>query len=221
MSTPGEMRDAIVRAHYVRLMASPDTARARAQAAYGISSAIAVALVAAGLFGGLDTQPPEVQGIAIAALVAWLVAAALFLHAVSSPFEMDLSATLSKDDVVKAALDGIRDERTKIDGWQRKAQLAAAVAALLTVAALVFALRTDRGREQEAMVMISAAGAARLQAACGDVPATLIGTVTENSLRERFVDMTLDPGMCGHASVGIALPRTAILGLAFRPPPTP
>ncbi len=217
MSTPKEVRDAIVAAHYARLMASPDAARTRAQAAYAIASAIAVALIAAGLFGGLDTQTRGVQAAAVAALIAWLVAAALFLHAVSSPFEVDLRAMQSEDDVVRAALDGIRGERTKIDSWQRKAHLAAGAAALLTVAALVIALGTHGDEdERKAMVVITDVGAARLGVACGDVPSTLVGTVSENSLHEKFVDMTLDPGVCGRASVDVALPRNEILGLAFR-----
>lgn len=220
MSTPADVRDAVIRAHYARLMASPDAARARAQAAYGIASAIAVVIVTAGFVGDLDSQPPGVQAVSVVALIAWLVTAALFLHTVSSAFEIDVVSKSSEDVVVAATLDGIRDERARIDAWQRRAQFAAAVAALLTVVAFVAALRADRGQAEEtAMITVSAAESGSLEDSCGPMPATLVGKVAESSLREKFVNVTLDPGMCGPASVRVAVPRGAILGLAFRRPP--
>ncbi len=221
MSTPAEVRNAVVKAHYERLMAAPDSARGRAQAAYGIASAIALAIVAAGLFGGLDGQPVGVQAVAVTALIAWLVTAALFLHTVSSPFEVDRESKSSEDAIVEATLDGVRDERARIDAWQRRAQFAAAAAALLTVAAFVIALCADHSQtEKTATLAITAASAGRLAAACGPITGRLVGKLSEASLDEKFVDIILDPGMCGPASVHIALPRSAILGLAFRAPPT-
>jgi hypothetical protein len=219
MNTPKDVRDAVVSAYYARVMTSSDAARVRAQAAYGIASAIAAAVVAAGLFGDLDERPAGVQVVAVAALAAWLIAAALFLHTVSSPFDISLQPQTGEEAFVNAALDAIRSERARIDAWQRKAQLASAIAALVTVVAFVAALRTDHARaERTATVAITAAGAATLKAACGRAPAILVGKVSEASLREQFVQLALEPGVCGRDSVDVVIPRSEVLALAFRSP---
>jgi hypothetical protein len=220
MSTAAGVRAVVIEAHYARVMAGADAARARAQAAYGIASAIAVALIAAGLFGGVDTRPPGVQALTVAALVAWLTAAALFLHTVSSPFEIGLEPKNSEESLAEAVLAGVRDERARIDTWQRRAQLAAAVAALLTVAAFVSALRTDDSQTQEtATIALTSTGVARLEGTCGPLPATFLGKVAKADLDGKFVEMTLAPGVCGDTSVDVAVPRSAVLGVAFRSPP--
>src|SRR4051794_30312353 len=137
MSIPKDVRDAVVIAYYGRVMTGSAGARARAQAAYGIASAIAVGVIAAGLFGGLSERPGIVQFGALAALMAWLVAAALFLHAVASPFETAVTPQQDVDVFVGRVLDVVRQERATIDNWQRRAQLASAVAAIVTVATFV------------------------------------------------------------------------------------
>jgi hypothetical protein len=71
VAIPTVVRDAVVNAYYPRALAVPDAARSRAQAAYTIASAIAAALVAAGVFGNLDQRPELVQGLGVAALVGW------------------------------------------------------------------------------------------------------------------------------------------------------
>jgi hypothetical protein len=222
MSVPKDVRDAVVSAYYGRMMRSSDAARARAQAAYGIASAIAVGVVAAGLAGRLDERSAAIQIAALAALIAWLVAAALFLHTVASSFEMSLQSQPGEDAFVRAALDAVRDERAMIDAWQRKAQIASAVAAVVTVVAFVAALRTKHGEtEKAATITMTVEGSAALKTACDRVPARLTGKVLEASLRERFVQITLDPGMCGPTSVDVAVPRSQVLALAFRRPPAP
>jgi Na+/melibiose symporter-like transporter len=219
MSTPKDVRDVVVSAYYARVMTSSDTARARAQAAYGIASAIAAAVVAAGLFGNLGERPAGVQVVAVAALIAWLIAAALFLHTVSSPFDIGLQPQIDEEAFISAALEAIRKERARIDAWQRRAQLASAVAALVTVIAFIAALRTDHAQTQAtATVTVTAAGAATLKAACGRVPAVLIGKASETSLREQFIELTLEPGVCGPSSVDVAIRRSEVLALAFRQP---
>lgn len=217
MSTAGDVRAVVIREHYARVMANADAARARAQAAYGIVSAIAIALMAAGLLGGLDTRPSSVQALTVTALMAWLVAATLFLHAVSSPFEIDPGPTSNDEALTKAVLDGVRAERVKIDSWQRKAQMAAAVAALLTVAAFLSALYSeDTSTRENALIAITSSGAASMQRTCGSVPSTFSGEVAKADLEEKFVEIALAPGVCGDTRVSVAIPRSAILALAFR-----
>ncbi|HYQ12796.1 MAG TPA: hypothetical protein VEP94_05035 [Solirubrobacterales bacterium] len=219
MSTAEGVRAVVIREHYARVMANADAARARAQAAYGIVSAIAIALMAAGLLGGVDTQPPGVQALTVAALVAWLAAAALFLHAVSSPFEINPLPTSSDEALTKAVLDGVRAERAKIDGWQRRAQMVAAVAALLTVAAFLSALYSeDTSGRETALITLTSNGAASMQRTCGSGPSTFSGKVAKADLEGEIVEIELAPGVCGDTSVNVAIPRSAILALAFRGP---
>ncbi|MFL5872845.1 MAG: hypothetical protein ACJ75T_05150 [Solirubrobacterales bacterium] len=219
MSTAEGVRAVVIREHYARVMANADSARARAQAAYGIVSAIAIALMAAGLLGGVDTQPFGVQALTVAALVAWLAAAALFLHAVSSPFEVSPLPTSNDEALTKAVLDGVRAERTKIDSWQRRGQMAAAVAAFLTVAAFLSALYSDGTSEREtALIALTSNGAASIQRTCGSVPSTLSGKVAKADLEDEIVEIELAPGVCGNTRVNVAVPRSAILALAFRGP---
>lgn len=217
MSVPKEVRDAVVSAYYRRVMTSSDTARARAQAAYGIASVIAAGVIAAGLFGGLHDSPDSVQATAVAALVAWLAAAALFLHAVSSPFEPRLEPQSSEDAFVEAALEAVRKERSRIDSWQRKAQMAAAIAALVTVVSFVTALRVGDEPRRTVTVTLTAAGAAAMKAVCGRALGNVTGEMAETAASDRLVAIELEPGACGSKSVDVALRRGHILALAFRP----
>jgi hypothetical protein len=217
MSTAADVRAVVIREHYARVMANADAARTRAQAAYGIVSAIAIALMAAGLLGRLDTRPASVQALTVTALMAWLVAAALFLHAVSSPFEIDPGPTSNDEALTKTVLDSVRAERAKIDSWQRRAQMAAAVAALLTVDAFLSALYSeDTSTRENAVIAITSSGAADMRRTCGPVPSTFSGEVEKADLEEKFVEIALAPGVCGNTSVDVAIPRSAILALAFR-----
>lgn len=222
MTIPKEVRDVVVSAYYRRLMSSSDAARARAQAAYGIASAIAGAVVAAGFLGGLRHQAVGIQTIVAVALVAWLIAAGLFLHAVSSPFEMILESGIAESAFIGGALEAVRAERAKIDSWQRKARLASMVAALATAGAFLAALwSTDSPATRPATVTVTAAGSAALKAACGTVAPRLTGRVVESSLSARFMQMTLSPDMCGRQSVDVFLPSSDVLAVAFGAPPRP
>lgn len=221
MSTAEDVRAVVIREHYARVMANADAARTRAQAAYGIVSAIAIALMAAGLLGDVDARPPGVQALTIAALVTWLAAAALFLHAVSSPFEINPEPTSSDEALTKAVLDGVRAERTKIDSWQHRAQIAAAVAALLTLAAFLSVLFSGNTPAREsALIALTPNGAASMQRTCGSVPSTFSGKVEKPALEGKLVEIALAPGVCGDTSVNVAIPRSAILAVAFRDPPS-
>jgi hypothetical protein len=222
MSLLDEVNNAVVHAYYQRMMASSDAARARAQAAYGIASAVAAAVVAAGLFGGLDQSPAVLQLAAVTALVAWLVAAALFLRAVCWSFQIDVPRSRGVDAFVGGVLEAVRVERTTIDRRQQAAQIASAAAGLVTVAVFAAALLTKAsGTERPATITLTSAGAASLTAACGRAPAKVTGMVKTASLHARFVEIDLDPGLCGPKGVGIAVPRNAILSLVFRRPAPP
>src|SRR6476620_3952112 len=83
----GPVVSAIIDAYYPLVVSLPEKARSRAQAAYGVASAIAAALVALGIFGKVGERPLAVQVLGLIALCAWLVTALLFMRAVSQSVE--------------------------------------------------------------------------------------------------------------------------------------
>jgi hypothetical protein len=213
---PTDVRDAVVSAYYPRALAVSDAARARAQAAYGISSAIAAALVAAGVFGHLEDRAVSVQVVGVAALVAWLVAAGLFLIAVSRPFQVATATQNSVSAFVHAALDAARVERKKVDDWQKWAAITSAVAALITVVALVLALAVEPpSAVRSATVRVSNTAAAALGALCTSSRNELKVSFDPASLESQLVTMKADPGQCGPTAVDVSLPRAQLLAVAF------
>jgi MFS family permease len=217
VSIPTDVRNAVVGAYYPRALSVPDSARARAQAAYGIASAIAAALVAAGVFGNLSEAARLVQALGVAALVAWLVAAGLFLVAVSAPFEAASQTQSSVEAFVNAALEAAQTERTKIDGWQTKAGVASGLAAALTVAALVAALVDTPSSTRAGTIALTTKGQAAVAAACGKMSTKITGSVSPDDLEKNFVSLTLDKGVCGGKSLVVSVPRGQIQAVAFNP----
>jgi hypothetical protein len=220
VSTPEEVRDAVVDAYYRRTMSAPESARQRAQAAYGIASALAAGIVAAGLFGGLDRRPTIVQVVAIAALAVWMIAAGLFLHAVSSPFATPPQQQVGTEAFITTALQAVRDEGACIDRWQRWAQFVSLLAAVLTVGAFGLAIKISvPAGERDATVTLSAAGAEALKATCKNATRTLSGLISNAALGSEFVEVSLDGRQCGPRQSRVAIPRSQILAVVFRGAP--
>lgn len=70
----------IVGAVYPAMLSEPTTVRARAQTAYTIASAIAAALVTAGVVAKIKEFPAVVQVFGVLAVATWLLAAGLFIN---------------------------------------------------------------------------------------------------------------------------------------------
>jgi hypothetical protein len=70
--------------HWPRALAAADSARARAQSGFTVASAIATALVAAGIFTDITDRANPARWVGAAALSLWLAAMLLFLLAVST-----------------------------------------------------------------------------------------------------------------------------------------
>lgn len=216
MAIPTDVRTAVVGAYYPHALAVPDRARSRAQAAYGIASAIAAALVAAGVFGNLDQRSILVQVLGVAALVGWLLASGLYLIAVSRPFVPATANQASADAFVNAALAAAKAERDKIDHWQNAAGIVSGLAVVVTVATLIAALvETPASDSKAATVALTDKGVAAVTAACRKRPTKISGSVSPSELDKEFVNMTLDAGICGRAKTVVALPRAQIRAVVF------
>jgi hypothetical protein len=141
MAMPTGVRDAVVSAYYPRALASPDSARSRAQAGYTIASAIAAALVAAGVLSEIDSQPGVIQILGLGALTLWMATAWLYMSAVSVPVRVIEGLQLTEDEFVGTALSNAKIERDEVDRRQRRARWVSFAAVLLTLATFVAAVR--------------------------------------------------------------------------------
>ncbi len=215
MAIPTDVRNAVVGAYYPRALAVPDGARSRAQAAYGIASAIAAALVAAGVFGNLDQRPRLVQALGVAALVAWFVAAGLYLVAVSRPFEPAGATQTTVEAFVREALAAAKIERDKVDWWQKAAGIASGVAAAVTLAALAAALVDTPSDSRAATVALTPKALAAVAVACGRTPTSITGSVSPGDLQKEVVILTLDKDVCGKKTIVVAVPRAQVQAVAF------
>lgn len=137
-----DVRKTVVDAYYRKLLDAPEAARRRAQAAYAITAAVAAALVTAGAFAGLAREPLSVRILGPLALVAWLVAAGLYIRAVGTPYEDPKQQEAAKG--VEAFLTEVlrvsASEYTAIGERQTKALWATLVAVVMTLIVAVFAL---------------------------------------------------------------------------------
>jgi hypothetical protein len=134
------VRDAVVAAYYPRALAAPDSARSRAQAGYTIASAIAAALVAAGVLGGIDRQPGIVRYFGLGTLILWMMAAWLYMSAVSVPVTVIEGLQLPEDRFIATALSNAKSERDEVDRRQSRARRVSFLAALFTVLTFLTAL---------------------------------------------------------------------------------
>jgi hypothetical protein len=218
MTISPDVSKAVIDAYYARAMSSPDAARRRAQAAYGIASALVAAVLAAGLLGNLDERAEIVQITALVALLTWIVTAGLFLHTVSSP-SLDLPTVSQQDEeaFVKAALDRVRAERTVINRWLKRAQIASCVAAAATLAA--FALAVEGSPTEPAkpvIITLTGPGSVALASVCDKPSRRLTGSMAVGNLQNALVEVKLDAGVCAPQPVLVAIPRAAVLAVALQ-----
>jgi hypothetical protein len=208
------VRSAIVGAYYPRALSLPDTARSRAQAAYGVASAIAAALIAFGAFGSLGERPFAVQALGFLALCGWLVAALLFMRAVSATVE-SVPAEHDADAFARAVVAATTRERQEIEKRLRLALGAAVVAAVVTVTAVGAIVRVPaRVQSVAASVDLSKRGQETLAALCGTSHQIIRGRLPESSLKERFLTITMDPAACQGRRVKLHVPIEDVVGVA-------
>jgi len=211
-----EVRNSVVAAYYPRLTASPDTVRARAQAAYAIASTIAGGLVGASLLTNPANVSDLVKLLGGLALLVWLAAAGLYIFAVGSKVpDVMLKTVDDPNEFVHNIIEQTRKERKTIEWRLRCANTVAAAAAILTTLTFVFALENERGDQVDAIVTVDAATTGHLATACGAHQSTLTGDVSLRSLNSQYVDIQLTQGSCARL-VRVFVPRAAVLSIQVR-----
>jgi hypothetical protein len=213
-----DVREAVVGAYFPRAVAAPDSARNRAQAGYAISSAIATSLVAAGVYVDIADRSLPAQALAAAALASWIVAALLYLHAVTTAVQTPLGEGADSPDPtgwLVTVLTRSQDERDLVDRRLRMATIATVIAVLVTLPALGAALGSSVALDKDRVELaLSEQARATVAALCGkDVP-RVRGLLESRTLRRDFVVIELDPGLCDTGVANVRIPRSDVLGIA-------
>lgn len=207
--------DEVVKAYYPTVVSSGDAARTRAQTAYTIASAVATAIIAAGIFGGIEDQSTGVKVLAVMALVAWLVAAGLFMFAVAgqvtppnSGEEPDGSA------FVRAVIGNAHAERRAVAERSERAMGASVVAMAITlVAVLATWLTPAKSTKAHGAVALTPRGARQVAALCEQAETKVVnGSFDPGKLAEPFVVVELDDGSCSGTARTVRLRKATVLG---------
>jgi hypothetical protein len=188
-------------AYYRKEIGAAATARTNSQSAYAIAAAVAAAVFAAGAFADLKTEPIGVQIVGAGALVAWLLAAALFMRAVAAP-DLRISSepreVTSELDFMRAALTNAKNETETINKRQTQARLVAAVASFLTLLAIALVLfLSPPDPSKDITVRLSPADQTRLTTLCGKrVPKVINGSTDPSTFNEEAITIDPVPSQC-------------------------
>jgi hypothetical protein len=203
------MTAAVIDARYRRdVSQQPEEARARARAGWAIVSAIAAAVLAAGVLTDLDQQPLSVQVLGFAALVGWLVASALFFRAAAVDYEpKDPPEITGTEALVQHVLDSAKEERRKIENRIRVAGWVTIVPLVLTLAAFsVGLLSGPPDGFKDASIIMSRSSEHSLEQLCGrPVDQPVQGEVNDEG--DETVQLRLPAHTCGRTEVETEVPQ--------------
>lgn len=220
MSIAEAVVKAVVDAYYPEALKEAGSARSRAQAGYAIAGAIATAIIAGGVIGGLGSERGVVQAVGVLAVVGWLSAALLYNWAVSGPVDLpDAAMATDKDAFVTHVLDSVKTQRAAIEKRTAHAFTAAIAAVVVTLAALVLALTTATpAARSHGALSLTKLGRDSVRAICGERRATVSGTVDPGALGDAFVTVAIDGRDCGGAvkPVEVRFAKGSIASFAAR-----
>jgi hypothetical protein len=194
---------AVVDARYRRFVAdAPEAARRRAQAGWVVVSALAGTLIAAGALTNLDQEPDTVRVFGLFAVVAWIVTAGLFVHAVSGgfrsanpPADAEIEGT---EDFVQWALNDATAEHDEVGGRIKRALRVATAAVVLTVTTIAIVQFTDPAPlTEDALIQLDSGTERSLTELCGrPVPEVIEGAVHTQARGDGTLEVDLAPGEC-------------------------
>jgi hypothetical protein len=206
------VRDAIVAAYYQRATALADAARARAQNAYAIASALSGSFVAAGLLLSRERATPAVTVLGLTATAGWALAAILYARAVAAPVPHPPGSQPDADAFVSAVIQEVSTEQSVVDRRLRQASgvaLLAVVLSLLTVSVRLVPVAWERTRGE---VVLSDEGARAVRSLCPAAGATLTGEIELATPTADYV--TVRPDGCRGRSLRV--PRDQVTAVSVR-----
>lgn len=207
-----EVSKAILDAYYPRVVALGDAARARAQSAYAIASAVAGVLVVAVITTMAELAGPVVRWAGLIALVLWLLAAAEYIRAVATAVpEPTTTSAATTTEFTHAVMTAARNERKQVDDRQRIANVLALLAMLSTAVAFAALLFWPAESSQpQGTLRLTVAGLAAVQAVCPGATRSLLGQVVRSSIGTDFVSVNVGDKICGGKSVQIQVPKAQV-----------
>ena len=220
--TSADALKTVVEAYYQRGVEAADRERDRAERGYTIASAVAGALVAAGVFGDFEDKPNVVKALGLSALFVWVVVALLYVWAVAVPTS-DLPRPASggwntPGEFMAAVSMQVKKDRDDIRSRARAAVLTTIGAVLLTFAALITGVTQRTNTTQAATVSLDPKALQALAPICKPTNSTLSGNIDPHALEKDFVTITVAAGSCqGQGAEALDLPRSAITGISVPP----
>jgi len=209
--------DEIVKAYYPRLVAEADAARARGSNAYTIASAIAAALVAAGIFGGIQDRPTSVKLVLYFALALWLAAACGYIYAVAGTVKPTHTGVVGVKTFPYQVAENSRNAAAVIGFRLAVSQWLTVLAIVTTAAGLGLALFLPGTDETKAAtVFLSQEGRRDLLALCGRSAPAITGRINPDELDGQFLRVTSAQPACPRAGREIRIRTSAIRSVALR-----
>jgi hypothetical protein len=222
--------------HQTQILDEPERERVRAQRGSAIAGVAATGLASAGALSNLDENSILVLGLGLGALLAWLLAAALFIGATIRSRTHGVTDGLAEAPWAFAALfDGATVELAQIQRRTRDALAVAVVATLLTVASITAAAFDDSGESRddkiaaavesfdveeaaeaattkEATLLLTSAGATFIHRQCPKLDGPPRGRVDPDSLGENFVEVFFRAGVCRDTAQTLLIPTAHFIG---------
>jgi len=190
---------AVINAFYPAVLGSADAARTRAQNGYTIASAVAAAIVAAGVSGGFASTVLAVKILGVVALVLWLAAAAGYIYAVAGRVPSAEGIAIGPDQFTLDVVQKAREAREKVEGRASVAQYLTFAAVVATAAALgLAALFPHKSTTATAHVLLSKSGAADVARLCSTRSDVIEAKVEPEAVGKTAVVVTPVPTACGN-----------------------
>lgn len=211
---PREVANAIIEGYYSRGVAAADRARDRADKGYTIASALAAALVAAGVFAHLDEKPEVVQITGLVALGCWLLAALLFIYAVSLPVRDDEDDAEGWDSELAFANGVATQVSDEVSALRRRLLLAvgatiAATAVTVSALALATTLPAPSKAERE-RVALTPRGDRYANKLCSRPVGDVWAWLDPSKLTDAIVSLVLPAGECNAGKTTLRMQKADI-----------
>lgn len=213
---------AVINAFYPAVLGSADAARTRAQNGYTIASAVAAAIVAAGVFGDFASAVLAVKILGVVALVLWLAAAAAYIYAVSGRVPSAEGIAIGADQFTLDVVQKAREAREKVEGRSSVAQALTFAAVIATAGALgTAAFFPHKSTTVTAHVLLSRSGVADVSRLCSTRSDIIEAKVEPEAIGKPAVALTPVPTACGSHEPTLHLLGKDVLAIADGAIPDP